>query len=32
MGKLTMPNIYGNMWIIDGRVIRLYGSAFSNTD
>jgi len=31
MGKLTLPNIYGNMWIIDGQH-RLYGSAFSNTD
>lgn len=31
MGKLTLPNIYGNMWIIDGQH-RLYGSAFSSTD
>ena len=31
MGRLTLPNIYGNMWIIDGQH-RLYGSAFSNTD
>jgi DGQHR domain-containing protein len=31
MGKLTLPNIYGNMWIIDGQH-RLYGSAFSNTN
>ena len=28
MGKLKLPNIYGNMWIIDGQH-RLYGSAFS---
>lgn len=31
MGRLNLPNIYGNMWIIDGQH-RLYGSAFSNTD
>lgn len=28
MGRLKLPNIYGNMWIIDGQH-RLYGSAFS---
>ena len=28
-GKLKLPSIYGNMWIID-RQHRLYGSAFSN--
>ena len=31
MGKLTLPSVYGNMWIIDGQH-RLYGSAFSNKD
>lgn len=29
MGKLNLPNVYGNMWIIDGQH-RLYGSAFSD--
>ena len=29
MGKLQLPNVYGNMWIIDGQH-RLYGSAFSD--
>lgn len=31
MGRLTLPSIYGNMWIIDGQH-RLYGSAFSNNN
>ena len=28
--KLKLPNVYGNMWIIDGQH-RLYGTAFSDS-
>ena len=31
MGRLTLPSVCGNMWIIDGQH-RLYGSAFSESD